>query len=74
MDYPCQTGQSPTLQIASDCPGTQDPHRNDDRYKMRYAYRLIDSRDAKGAHRAESNTKKWDKAKKDVAHTADRIH
>src|SRR5438128_7266932 len=73
-ECPRQAEQSPTLHIGSDRPRTQSPRRNRDRCKVRYADGLIDSRDAKGAHAADNETKKRDDAEKDVAHTADGIH
>src|SRR6266446_896167 len=69
-----QAEQSPTLHIGSDRPRTQSPRRNRDRCKVRYSDGLIDSWDAKGAHANDNETKKWDDAEKDVAHTADSIH
>src|SRR4029077_7765932 len=69
-----QAEQSTTLHIGSDRPRTQSPRRNRDRCKVRYSDSLIDSRDAKGAHANDNETKKWDDAEKDVAHTADGIH
>src|SRR5205814_1669334 len=74
QESPRQAEQSPTQHIGSDRPSTQSPRRNRDRGKVRYSDGLIDSRDAKGAHADNNETKKRDDAEKDVAHTADDIH
>src|SRR5207237_863156 len=73
-EYSRQAEQSPVLRIGSDCSCAKRPRRKRDRCKVHYSDGLIDSRDAKGVHADDNETKKRDDAKKDVAHTADGIH
>ncbi len=68
-----QAEQSPTWTSALIAPALSVHDRYGYRCKVHYSDGLIDSRDAKGAHADDNETKKRDDAEKNVAHTADCI-